>query len=114
MKSIKIIVATALIVLGSITVNAQSKAKLQTVDIKTSALCESCQNRIQKALIRTKGISKATLNIDTKVVTVKYDPSILTVDKIRTTISMSGYDADDVKADTKAYASLPDCCKKGK
>ena len=90
------------------------KADMKTVNIKTSAICESCQNRIQKALIKTKGISKASLNVDTKMVTVKYNASIISVEKIRTTISMTGYDADDVKADTKAYASLPSCCQKSK
>jgi mercuric ion binding protein len=113
MKSIKIFIPALIICLMSVSVFAQ-KAKLETVNIKTSAICESCQNRIQKALIKTKGISKASLNIDTKIVTVKYDPSIITVDKIRTAISMTGYDADDVKADANGYKSLPDCCKKTK
>jgi copper chaperone CopZ len=113
MKSIKILFPMLIICFLSVSSFAQ-KAKMQTVDIKTSAICESCQNRVEKALNKTKGVSKASLNVDTKIVTVKYDPAVITVDNIRLAIAKTGYDADDVKADASAYSSLPSCCKKGK
>ena len=84
----------------------------ETVKIKTSAQCETCKANIEKALSFTKGVKGANLDVDTKVVTVEYDPSKTTVEKIRLAISKAGYDADDVKADPKAYAKLKECCKK--
>ncbi|HEY6160680.1 MAG TPA: heavy metal-associated domain-containing protein [Bacteroidia bacterium] len=84
----------------------------ETVKIKTSAQCETCKANIEKALSFTKGVKSANLDVDTKVVTVEYDPSKTTIDKIRIAISKAGYDADDVKADPKAYSKLKECCKK--
>jgi hypothetical protein len=34
------------------------------------------------------------------------------VEKIRIAITKSGYDADSLKADPKAFKHLPECCKK--
>ncbi len=82
------------------------------IKIKTSAVCGSCKNRIETALAFEKGVKKATLDLKTNVVTVTYNPKKTTPAKIRIAISNAGYDADDVKASTKGYNKLPNCCKK--
>jgi copper chaperone CopZ len=45
-------------------------------------------------------------------ITVYYNPKKTNLQEIKTAISKLGYDADDVKADQTAYASLDGCCKK--
>ena len=54
----------------------------------------------------------AILDEQSKQVTVRYNLAKTTTEAIRTAISKLGYDADDVKADPKAYEKLPACCKK--
>ena len=51
------------------------------------------------------------LDLDTKIITVSYNPDKVNVEKIKTSISKAGYSADEVKADKKAYNKLPSCCK---
>lgn len=86
--------------------------KTETVEIKTSAICGMCKEKIEKEISFTKGIKKATLNKDTKILTVYYNPKKTNPQNIRLEISKIGYDADDIKADEKAYNKLSDCCKK--
>jgi hypothetical protein len=59
-----------------------------------------------------KGVKSATLDVDTKVATLVYNPARTTPDQLRKAISKLGYDADEVPADQKAYEKLPACCKK--
>ncbi len=80
--------------------------------VKTSAVCETCKETIEKALAFEKGVKKSNLNIDSKIVTVTYNPQKTTPEKIRLAISNAGYDADEVKANPKAFKKLPNCCKK--
>ncbi|MCB0397882.1 MAG: cation transporter [Flavobacteriales bacterium] len=91
--------------------NAQ-ESKTDTVVIKTSAVCDMCQERIEKAVKFVKGTRSYEFNADTKELTVIFRPDKTSADELRKAISAAGYDADDVKADEKAYAKLPHCCQK--
>ena len=82
------------------------------IKIKTSAVCDMCKERIEKGLIFEKGIKDVTLDVKTKIATVKYRTDKTNPETIRSMISKLGYDADEVPADTKAYENLPACCKK--
>jgi cation transport ATPase len=83
-----------------------------SVKIKTSAMCGSCKERIEKGVSAEKGVVSVNLNKDTKICTVVYKPELTTPDKLRLAISKLGYDADKVKADPTAYKKLPGCCQK--
>ncbi len=104
--------AMLLFVLLSYSVNLSAKAKAEVVTIKTSAVCESCKNRIEKALKSTDGVIEANLNLDNKKIKVKYNPEKTTAAQIRTVISKTGYDADDVKKSDEGFKNLPHCCQK--
>src|SRR6185295_341144 len=84
-------------------VNAQT----DTVKIKTSALCEQCKERIEHDLSFEKGVKSNTMDLDTKELTVVYNAMKTDPQKIRVAITKIGYDADTLKADTKAYKRLP-------
>lgn len=90
---------------------AQEK-KSDTAHIKTSAVCGQCKERIEGAFAFEKGVKTSTLDLETKMLTVVYNPARTDIDILRTSLSMVGYDADSVPADPKAYARLPACCKK--
>jgi periplasmic mercuric ion binding protein len=93
--------------------NAQEiEQKLDTVQIKTSAICGDCKERIEHNVSYEKGVTYVNLDDKTKVLTVVYKTGKTDKEKIKMVISKTGYDADDLAADPKAYERLPDCCKK--
>jgi len=106
MKKLAIIISLMIFSFAS---NAQNKK----VEIKTSAICDMCKNTIERDLAFEKGVESAELDVDTKIVTVEFNTKKTSSDKIRTRITKVGYNADDKKRDTKAYAKLPKCCQDG-
>ena len=82
------------------------------VKIRTSAVCGQCKDRIEQGLAFEKGIKNVTLDVDTKIAAVTYNPEKTNPAKIRSLISKLGYDADTIHADPVAYKKLPACCKK--
>jgi copper chaperone CopZ len=88
--------------------------QVQTVHIQTSAQCEMCKKKIEKKVMMVKGVKNAVLDMKTKTVTVKYDTQKVQLNTIKTAITLAGYDADEMKADEKAYSQLEECCKKKK
>lgn len=91
---------------------AQDAKKSDTLTVQTSAVCGMCKDRIEQGMAFEKGVKRATLDEETKKVTIVYNPSKTSADAIRIAISKLGYDADEVAADPKAYEKLPACCKK--
>lgn len=84
----------------------------KNINIQTSAVCGMCETTLTKALHAVKGVKKTSLNLDTKVISVTYNPKQVTPDAIRKAISNAGYDADTIPADAAAYEKLHTCCKK--
>lgn len=85
----------------------------QEIQIKTSAQCDMCKDRIEKALALEKGVKRATLDVDSKVLTVVYNSNQIKPEQIKAAVTKVGYDADELQADADAYKKLPGCCKKG-
>lgn len=113
MKTIKAIILVSMITIAGLTVSAQDKPKnTEEIKIQTSAICGMCKDRIEHDLAFEKGIRSVSLDNDTKIVTVGYNPKKTDPDKIREAISDIGYDADDVPADQEAHDKLPRCCQK--
>ena len=82
----------------------------KTESIKVSGSCESCKERIEKA-VKIEGVTKADWNIKTKVLKFVYDPSKVNVDNIQKRIAAVGHDTPKYKAANKVYNALPSCCK---
>lgn len=117
MKTLKTITSSVIIMLAFILTATNASAqesKTAELKVKTSATCDMCKETIEKNLAFEKGIKKSVLDVDSKILTVTYNPEKITPEKIRIAVSKAGYDADDVPADKKAYKKLDDCCKKGK
>ena len=85
----------------------------QIVDIKTSAICDMCKTTIENTLIHQKGVRWADLNVETKIVSVKFNTKKNNIENLKQAIAAVGYDADEIVADPVAYAALHPCCKKG-
>ena len=94
------------------TATAAGKKGTETVQFKTSAVCDMCKNRLEKSMAYEKGVQAATLDVPSKVLTVTYNPTKTNAEALRTAVQKTGYDADQTTADARAYDRLPECCKK--
>lgn len=112
MKNLKSILLSGIfmLVMSINTTKAQDVAELK---VKTSAVCDMCKETMEKHMAFEKGVKKSSLDVESKILTVTYNPAKITPEQIRKAVSKSGYDADDVPADPKAYKKLDACCKKG-
>ncbi|MEO9531588.1 MAG: heavy metal-associated domain-containing protein [Crocinitomicaceae bacterium] len=90
---------------------SEPKSKTQTVKFKTSAVCGECKERIEDKLNYTKGIVYAELDLDTKVLEVKFKTKTLNAEKIKYAVSLLGYDAGETPRNEKAFNELPKCCR---
>ena len=75
----KYLITIILIIASQISVFSQT----DTVKIKTSAVCNTCKKTIEESLSFEKGIKKSSLDLETKVITVIYNPSKTNAEKIR-------------------------------
>lgn len=72
--------------------------------------CEMCKETIEKSL-QVDGIKKANWNVETKIITVQYNPSVISLDQIEKNIADVGYDNIKYKGNDSAYKELPQCCQ---
>ena len=85
--------------------------KYKTIEIKTSAICGECKERIENALNYTKGVKFAELNLETNIITVKYKTAQTDDAAVKKVVSELGYHADDVERNAEAFKNLPGCCQ---
>ena len=104
--------ASAQAPVGSVTSPTSVAGNTATAQFKTSAVCDMCKARIEKSLAYEKGVQSALLDVPSKVLTVTYRPDKTTPEALRTAVQKTGYDADELTAEARAYNRLPDCCKK--
>ena len=60
---------------------------------------------------RYDGVIEKDWNIESKLITVKFDSTKITLNGIQQLIAKSGYDNDGYYGDDYAYAKLPACCQ---
>ena len=82
----------------------------KTETLKVSGNCEMCKATIEKAA-KVEGVTKADWSAKTKTLSVTFDPAKTDMDLVGKKIAAAGYDNGKMKADDKAYGSLPGCCK---
>ncbi|MDC0231138.1 TonB-dependent receptor [Aureispira] len=82
------------------------------IKIKTSSQCGMCETTLTEALMKKDGIRYIALNQKTQILEIIYEHNKIDVPAIKHTIVHSGYDADEMTADEKAYSNLHGCCKK--
>src|SRR5688572_19040897 len=107
MKTLRIFPLLAILV--AIT-NFTFAQKTKTETIPVSGNCGMCKSTIEKAA-KTAGASSAGWNMDTKMLSVTYNETATSAEKIQQAIAAAGYDTRDVKGDDKAYDKLHACCK---
>jgi len=89
---------------------AQTKITDSSVLFKVHGVCEQCKHRIEE-VVKGKGVLSADWNIDTKILALKFNPSITSLAKIQKRILEAGHDVETMKATDFAYNNLPSCCR---
>lgn len=84
--------------------------KIVEAQIKTNPSCESCKMKIEKAVNKLDGVIKSNLDLESKILTVKYDGDKVNLDIIRAKIRKVGYEADLVDGNTKTEAKKSNKC----
>jgi outer membrane receptor for ferrienterochelin and colicin/copper chaperone CopZ len=112
MKSLKYIITICLLLYGiSPYLQTTKKASNDSaITFIVHGVCEQCKDRIENAL-NSKGIKSADWNADTKMLSLKYDPAKITLEKIHSNIAGVGHDTELKKARDAVYKALPDCCR---
>jgi len=113
MKTVKLVLVTVIALFFVSNIFAQTGAKssaAKTETIKVSGNCGMCKERIETAA-KMDGVASASWNKDTKVLTLAYNPTVVKSEDVQKKIAAAGHDTEKFKADDKAYAKLPGCCK---
>jgi outer membrane receptor for ferrienterochelin and colicin len=103
---------TLLILFTGVSTFAQKDQKISkdsSISFKVSGACEMCKDRIENTA-KIKGVSAADWDADQQLLTLVYNPSKVSVEKIQQRIVAVGHDVEDKKADDKVYNALPGCC----
>jgi len=72
--------------------------------------CDLAKTKIDSAA-KLEGVIKADWNKDTKLLTIKFDSSKVSLDQILKSVSMAGFDNEGYFADDYAYNKLPLECQ---
>ncbi|MCX6180765.1 MAG: heavy-metal-associated domain-containing protein [Bacteroidetes bacterium] len=106
----KLFLKTSLLLVLFAFVSATSSSNQVTSTFKVWGNCGTCKKTIEKSL-KVKGVEKADWNVKTKMITVTYDSTKISLDQIQKHIAAVGYDTDKYKGDDKAYSKLNACCQ---
>lgn len=80
-----------------------------TISFLVMGNCDMCKKRIEEAA-QGKGVSAATWNQQSKELTVKFQPRIISLEKIHERVANAGHDTPLRTARDEVYNALPDCC----
>lgn len=97
-----------IVFVGLISCTANSPNK--TVSFKVWGNCDMCKKTIETAC-ETDGVSAKDWNVDSKLMTVTFDTTKISLDAIQQLIAKEGYDNDTYYGDDYAYAKLQECCQ---
>ena len=107
MKKIPIVLLCAVALL----LMSNSSAKKKKATFTVYGICQMCETIIEGTLAETEGVIWADWELETKLLTVKYTPSVISLVEIKQKLASAGYDSDDVRATDEAYEALHACCK---
>jgi periplasmic mercuric ion binding protein len=104
MKKIRFILLTVVMVMFISSSYAQD-VKTEEIKIKVTFHCANGKAMIEKELVKEDGVSSVIADLETKVVTIKYDPSKQNKEKLVAAIEKIGYETEYSKKDTNIKKS---------
>ena len=92
------------------TENTPIQEEKKSIQFKVFGNCEMCKERIESSL-KILGVQSADWNVNTKMVSITYNPRQANPDALRKAIANAGHDTDKIKTDKAIYNELPECCR---
>lgn len=106
----KILLIIAILFIG-VSTQAQKKNKNAKITFEVNGICEMCKDRIEKAVLKTKGVKFCSWSIETHQLSLIMDERKVDELTIHKNIAAVGHDTKKVKATDEAYNNLHGCCK---
>jgi periplasmic mercuric ion binding protein len=78
--------------------------------IHTNRVCDRCKLNLGRNIVFERGVKDVLVNVEKKLITIKYDASKNTPEKLKKYIVSIGFDADEIKADIYKREIIRDCC----
>src|SRR6185312_8828332 len=76
----------------------------ESVRIPVSGMtCAACSSRVQRALQKQPGVADANVNLMMKTATVRFDPEVVTPERLVDAIKETGYGAELASPDQTAF-----------
>ncbi len=111
MKKVKYLLLLFLVLTGVAAYNQDKK--MPTPDIKVSfkvfGVCIQCKERIENA-VKIKGVQSGVWDMETGLLSLVYNSSKVSLEKIKNRIVAVGHDLEDRKSVNSVYNALPKCC----
>lgn len=82
-----------------------------TTEFMVRGNCEMCKERIESALYEVDGVELAIWDIESKMLTVIYNPDIIDEIVLHETTAGVGHGTELIDEDEAAYSDLPECCQ---
>lgn len=97
MKRLTFLLVGVTLLVSTATDSYAQKKTDKTVLYTVSMHCKSCKAKIERDIAFEKGVKQVTASLDEKLVTVKYDETKTTPEKIAEAIRKLGYEVSEVK-----------------
>lgn len=114
MKTIKTLV-TGLFFLFAVQISFAQTNELAVVNYEVNSTCGSCKAKIENALNKTDGVKFSNLDLESKVVTVKFIEAEVSKENIAEVIQEEGYTTklvENLKAKKNTNKCNPHCHSK--
>ena len=106
----KTLLIIAILFIG-VSTQAQKKNKNAKITFEVNGICEMCKDRIEKAVLKTKGVKFCSWSIETHQLSIIMDERKVDELTIHKNVAAVGHDTKKVKATDEAYNNLHSCCK---
>ena len=94
----------------SIINKTSTKNGITTAKFTVWGNCGMCKETIERS-VKISGVKKANWHIESKIMTVSFDTTLVDVISIQKAIAAVGYDNVQYTGDNSAYAKLHACCQ---
>ena len=88
-----------------------AEGEVMEATFKVLGNCSMCKDRIEKAALGVRGVSKASWSEEDQELYVEFDSSTANIDDIHKAVARVGHDTELVKAPNRVYNRLHHCCK---
>ena len=99
------------VILLGLLLSFNSSAQNVDTSLVVNGVCGMCKLNIETAVEELKGVNKVSWDVESKILSLNYDDSVVTLEQINKAVNLAGYDTEYSTANEEAYEKLHGCCK---